>query len=254
MRYSEISEASGEYNLQARYDEFNVKYFGGQLPKIPLSYKDLKNVGGKVVWNIDWVGPPPNKRMVRLGYADKYKNGVLRPGSMKMIISSLFKRTEEALDGILLHEMIHVYFLSTGRLSEEHGVNFMNMVRKIRNESGIDVPRRDETEGLELAKDKNVALGILLVQVGGQLGFKVMTAKNAHEHTEAMKAFWSKHLNSRYKEVKLYTVATPIWTRMAADFPVARNLLNGKLYVLKNDEALQDLLANGHELFQLQYS
>lgn len=239
-----------EYDMQARYDQFNRAYFDGQLPTIPLSFADLKNVGGHVAYRVKRVGPAPNPRLVRLGRKSKYENCVL--DSMKLVLSTRFKRTNEGLDGILLHEMIHVYFLHNGNFDEDHGGKFLAMRRKLSQLSGIDVPLRDTISDLELANPVAVkAMGVLLLTKSGgsAYSFTMFSAKNAHAHSEKLKSDWERRTG--FDKVELFTVATQPWTEIAAKFPVARSI-NAGLYKLPDPALAADLQANGHLLFTIQ--
>ena len=244
------------YDLQARYDHFNRAYFDGELPKIPLKFAALKGKGGIVQYAIVRTGPAPNPRMVRLGYANKYQGFVAKPETIRMTINNAYARTNEAIDGILLHEMIHVYFASKNDVGESHGPKFNAMLKKISRESGVDIPLTDDTEGLELADTVAVkALGVVVItKKDGSLSFYCISAKNAHDQLEAIKKHWESA--GRYqKSVVLYSIATMVWTKIAMEYPVARNVIKpSAIYKLLNATAVDDLKENGHELFKLEFA
>ncbi len=241
-------KAVPDYDLQARYDQFNRAYFNGSLPTIPLSFADLKSVGGKVAYRLKRVGPAPDPRMVRFGRVSKYHNCVL--DSMRLVLSTRFKRTNEHLDGILLHEMIHVHFLNIGDFDESHGGKFLKMRRELSQLSGINVPLRDTIDSLELANPKAVtAVGVLLLtkKEGGH-SFTIFSAKMAHAQSEEIEKYWDRRVG--FAKVELYTVATPGWTEASAKFKVARTMKSG-LYRMVDPELVTDLQTNGHKLWEV---
>jgi hypothetical protein len=233
MRYSEINE-SADYDIKATYDRFNAAYFEGKLPNIPVGFAKLKSVGGRVTYQI------------RKDLYTGRKTYV--PDSMKLELSSMWSRESAHLDGIMLHEMIHVYFASNGNVQENHGMRFMAMLRKISRESGIRVPVTDSVEGLELT-DKNAlkAVGVLLVRSRTGWSFSLMSAKNAHANSEILKTTWARRSST---DVRLYTIATPVWTKIAARVPLSRKI-DSSLYLLKEQTDIDDLLTNGHLLWEI---
>jgi len=249
MRATELFEDSQDYDLQAKYDKFNIAYFGGELPTIPLIWANLKSVGGKVTAKIVRVGPTDPYKARR----DKYYNAEIKPGTMALTISNRFKRDEEGLDGILLHEMIHVYFFHNKMYSENHGSRFLAMCRKISVLSGVKVPLKDDSNGLDLAQEALKAYGVILIYSGtGQPSFALVSAKNAHSLSEQIKKSWVPRIRRDYPKAALYTIATPLWTKIGATVPVNRNVMSPKFYKLHDPQAaLKDLLANGHRLWEL---
>jgi hypothetical protein len=238
MRYREITESAPAYNLQAKYDEFNRFYFNNELPKIPLGFASLKSVGGRVIYQ--W------KKHTYDGHS------ALVGGSMKLQLSSRWVRTSENLDGILLHEMIHVYLAACrGNFKENHGPNFKAMLSKIRRVSGINVPLTDTVNDLELSDaDAIKAVGVLIVNMNTEkTSVMLMSAKTAYQKQKELEILWK---NRTAPTVSLYTIATPIWTKFANKFPITRKLEGGGLYYLRDKDALQDLIANGHLLFKIE--
>lgn len=253
MRYSEITE-SVDYDLKAKYNTFNKAYFDGMLPDIPVEWAKMKRAGGVAKASIIRNGPAPDPRMVRLGRISKYHNAAIKPGSLKIQMSDLFKRSEEGLDGILLHEMIHIYFFVTGKFEENHGVGFNSMRRKISQISGINVPRTDSKEGLELSDDKVLTpYGVILTyNYEGKAIFSLISAKNAHSQSQQIKDACTRALRASFPKVELYVISTALWTKIGASVPINRNILRPKAYVIPEPQAaLADLLAHGHKLWSV---
>lgn len=241
MRYSELRESIDSYNLKAKYAKFNTAYFNGQLPDIPLRFANLKGVGGVA-----------NAKIIRTGPKSKYRSNVeLVPGSVEIVLSSKFRRTEEELDAVLLHEMIHVYFYFAGQFEEDHGIAFNRMRRTISQLSGIEVPLTETFTDLELNVPVAVkAIGVLLIyKSDGSHSFMIISEKDANVKKEALENTWGRRIGYGVKAVSLYIVATPIWTLASQKFPIQRAMKS--LYKLADKHAYQDLIANGRLLFSI---
>ena len=120
-QFSEAAFSVGiDYSLEAKYQHFNLLLFGGELPTIPISWSSaLKKASGRILF-----------KPMNFGFS-------VVPGSVRMEISSLFRSSEERLDGIMVHEMIHVYFTAIkndGR--ESHGSGFRAKLAHYRQRHG----------------------------------------------------------------------------------------------------------------------
>ena len=232
MRFKEISEDIESYDLQAKYDLFNSKYFEGKLPRIPLEFVDLpKGTSAQVIGRTTGVGR--GKRLI--------------PDSLRLQVSTKWKRSDEALDGLLLHEMIHVYFMSSGNIKEQHGVYFRAMMRRISRESGIDIPLRDDDDTAELVTPVAAKeYGVLLIQSRGKNSVIMMSAENAYKNKDELYRLWSRRLAEK---VSLYTISTPMWTNLASTYRIARKL-DAIPQMLTSQAPLDDLIENGTLLFK----
>jgi hypothetical protein len=257
MRYRELYENPEAYDLQGTYDKFNNAYFNGELPKIPVEFAQLKGIGGVVKARTTYTGP------VKIRNGKQYKAAPrhmmahytkLVPGSMILQISSMFKRTPETIDGILLHEMIHVYFYHIGDTAENHGQKFLSKLREISRLSGIRVPLKDSTADDELANEMALkAVGVILVQkADNSYMFALISPKLAHAELETIKHKWQGRMSKVYTKMWLYTVATPEWTKMAMRFPIARKI-DGSFYKMLDKEALANIFEKGHKLVEVAF-
>jgi hypothetical protein len=249
--------AAADYDIQAKYDDFNAKYFEGKLPRIPVEFAPLKGVGGVVKYRLTYSGPVKivnGKRMKAVPRASVHKHQTLVPGSLVLQLSNLFKRDPKDLDGILLHEMIHVYFVAQGEFGENHGYRFMRELRRLTAESGIKVPRKDDLEDAELSDEIPVkAVGVLLVEKteGGHI-FALISPSVAHSVAAEQKARWEynlKIMHRTYKEARLMIIATPLWTNVASRHKIGRKKLG--FLRLPEGEYYDDLMKNGRVLWDI---
>ncbi len=229
---------STEYNLEEKYKLFNKLYFYNLLPTIPLSYSKSKTVGGQV----------------KARYTKALGGGnVLVQGSLSLTITNLYKRTEEQFDAILLHEMIHVYFIVNGNFTEQHGRYFNDLRKEISEKSGIDIPLTDNISDLELESDKNTKMGVILLKrKDGRYSFALISKKNAIEKIQEIERTWISRL-SKYgdvAEISIHTIESPLFTKYSLKYPVQRNLTKLGYYKLP-DGSLDELLSKGEKILDM---
>ena len=96
--------------LKPAYDRYNKEFFGGKLPNVDL-----------------YVAPSMTGAVaIAKGSSDGKK-----PMFIAMSLKHLKNSSEEAIHGILLHEMVHVHDYSQGRFTEGHGKIFTTKLNKI---------------------------------------------------------------------------------------------------------------------------
>lgn len=262
MLIRDLNESAPDYDLQGRYDEFNRLYFGGELPRIPLAFRPLKNFGGAVKAKVMPIGPATHPALVRLG-RPKYQAGELNRESLNMVISSTYVRTQKQFDEILLHEMIHVWEMAiAGVYYENHGPTFLKKRDEVAKASGIDIPLTEDVRGLEMANPNAVEVGVILRPYGDQYGCVMMTAN-------VLKKSLPEIQELARDKVSVYTISTPLWQEKAQRNPLQRKFavdrkrlganrqietyraynLNLSWYKVTPEEAA-DLKANGKLLWE----
>ena len=85
-----------EFNLNVEFDKFNKLYFSGELPKIPVVYKDITPCG-------TFLSFYKNVPVMKNGYASIDR--VQSPN--KIYVSSRYNLDYEKFRDILVHEMLH---------------------------------------------------------------------------------------------------------------------------------------------------
>ena len=200
MRFEELFEVAEHYDdayLKKKYDYYNKLLFSGKLPDIPIKYAKMKGMGGAVKYKTRFIpgAPEPNRMRVRLGLESRYSNRELV--SMILQISTLYTRDAKSIDAILIHEMIHVYFLSTGDLEETHGIKFLRMRSELSKKVGFEIPLTDNVKGLEVAEVSDQKFGFVLRYEDFGNGMNVMltmlNAKFLQENVEAFKNRWKEY-------------------------------------------------------------
>jgi hypothetical protein len=146
----EMSEISS-MPLNDWFDTYNKQIFDNKLPKIPIILRPLK---------------------ASTGYCSATKNnrtGIVTPD--KIVISNYFKREEEEIKAILIHEMIHLFHFTQGFfLSDKssHGHHFDAMLKHAEKVTGLKIPKTDQPKDTELSdRHKGKKLEVILLHRKG---------------------------------------------------------------------------------------
>lgn len=131
--------------VEKRYNEFNKKYFDGELPEVPVTLSKTKNAAGT--------------------YRYTYSFDLDKVISHTLCVSVFMQRSEEAFCNTLLHEMIHVYQVnvlkvnarSMHRWAYAHGSTFTGKMNEL-NKLGwhIDTRLSEEEARKDVASDEQV--------------------------------------------------------------------------------------------------
>jgi len=265
MKRSEIlCEDISEYDLHAKYQYFNTLVFGGQLPDIRIVWATLKRVGGyaHATTQIDPLKPQPSPLQVRLGREDKQSNRFVVPGSLYIKISDLYKRSEQAIDRILLHEMIHIRLMVTGHIGEGHGSFFIAEQQRISKIVGFEVPRKDNLANAEFNSDIKIKpYGVILINDVTGFRYALYSASLVQTQIDSIRNRYESYAQSyrRHRGAQdppgqayatIYLIADAMWSEKAMRIPVQRKLGYGS-YQMTDIRLLDDLRQNGTILAEI---
>lgn len=251
-RWMKLCESVDTYDLRTKYAHYNHLLFDGILPDIPISWKKMKGAGGMVYFQKRLTNrPPPNPMMVRLGRVDKYANWDVVPESITLYLSPIFKKSEQVLDGLLIHEMIHVWFATNEMMGEGHGVKFLEQVRRCSKVVGFVVPLRDNVAGLELSEpDKVKSYGVVLIAVkDGTYAYAMVSAALLRADLDAFKAKFS-YYGKYHKGVSFWVIADAMWTLKGQQSTIQRTSNPGMRKITEPD-LVDDLKKNGELLAEI---
>lgn len=252
MRYCSLFE-NANYNLQDKFNKFNRELFNSELPNVPIQWSKLKNVSGKVEYKIIRKSPKPDARLVRIGIVDKNKGVELVPNSVRIKISNLHKRTEEELDGILVHEMIHLYMVSNGEYFENHGSKFNAKLKELNAKTNFEIPLTDKVGILELEGSQLKEVVVVYIQKQGYDSFGLLNSKVVDNQliNEIENKFRYFVKNNSVKQVTVVRIKSIEWSRIASQLPIARSLKTVKYYKVPDLTYVNDLENNGKVLTQI---
>lgn len=144
-------------NLRAKYDEFNRKYFDGELPHdIHLAFKATRGATGTTTAKVITKGPVTSlTKMVR-------HEGEIR--DLAITMNTLIQYDEAEFDAYFLHEMIHAYFAVTGWPFEVHGGRFITKAHEVGQKAGFKIPLTHELKDTDTATGKEREIGVFVVE------------------------------------------------------------------------------------------
>ena len=111
--------------LRELFFEFNEEFFDNKLMVDYIGYTSINNLKLK------------NGKGHNLGNAIWYKNpnGRLICGVVLVKDKSIYPNANTTFKGVLIHEMIHLYFYQRSQFNEKHGENFCKKVDEINKKS-----------------------------------------------------------------------------------------------------------------------
>jgi len=129
--------------LGKMYQDFNNRYFGGELPGVQVTEKKSKNILGAAE--------------ARVQYRDGRKASKVPPEWVTVTgvwISNSYNMTPEQVEKIMLHEMVHVWCYSQGIIKTlgdaSHGREFKTKRDEIASASGLDIPMAESSDVFEV--------------------------------------------------------------------------------------------------------
>jgi len=155
-------------DLQSRYRFWNNKAFGGELPAVKMGWIKSRRSGGTT-------------KATRRG-------AVITPESID--ISSYLVTDADKLDGILLHEMVHVQtMVKNGTdFGGAHGVFFGGNLRDAESKAGRKIPISDDLDNWDFSEDMpSKKFGIVLWLMKGRPCFQVFNYNSFIRNFESIK-------------------------------------------------------------------
>jgi hypothetical protein len=164
IKFCDMNE-SVDYDIKKKYVYYNKLLFEGNLPMVPLKFRRTKKAGGSVKIEYYTSGRGSRKRV------DDFK-------ILELYLSTFKLRTEEQMDQILVHEMIHVWMavngLHEGYNVELHGNEFVQKKNELQHKLPFEIPMADYLES-EIRNKKNKEYGVIIGK--GKLGSIVAVIK-----------------------------------------------------------------------------
>ena len=165
--------------IQSHFDAYNARFFGGQLPHVPICLSHAKGFLGKLTFT-------RRKQGLFRGY--KNEDFVLR-------INVRIDLPEELIQDTILHEMIH-YFIAVNQLKDTstHGTLFRREMARINAEGNrhITISHRLTDDQRSQAVIHKTRAFALVHFSDGKTGIKVVP--NTPEHIR----YWDKTAKRRF--------------------------------------------------------
>jgi hypothetical protein len=157
-------EVEGKADLQAMYNRLNKQLFSSELPKIPLKWTNSTRIPGEVQvsYMLDQTRIS-NRHQPVMGTVTKWKF---------LGISKKFDLDENRLEGIFIHEMVHVDLIHNGIMmtsgrDKSHGPEFKQKLNKVQLLTNVIIPER-ETDLKPSLNNKVKATGYIWLNQSGK--------------------------------------------------------------------------------------
>ena len=117
--------------IQQHFDDFNIRFFNGSLPPIPIKLSNARTFLGKVTYVkrrnfslTSWLFSSGASSVCEWTYSN-----------FKLRINTRYDLPEELIQDTILHEMIH-YYIAVNHLRDTstHGQLFRNEMKRINAE------------------------------------------------------------------------------------------------------------------------
>lgn len=182
-----------EEYIKERFGELNRMIFKGRLPDIPVKLTNAKTYAGMVCY----------KRQIGSDRKWHYSDFSMR-------WSNLLDRSADAIDDILLHEMIHLLILHNQMTdTAPHGQMFRSLMEKINREWGrhITISERITSKGRnEDTRRRNHIIGIVTFKDGNR-GLMVPSITKFREISAVVNA------HPTVEQVRWYSTRNPYFNR-----------------------------------------
>lgn len=274
MRYEDLLESiisHQDYDLVGKFNHYNARCFNNELPPIPIKFAVLKGLAG--VCKCKWITNPTMVRPNMSRHQIRQLPGTLVPNTLQIGLDRKYLRTEEEIDAILIHEMIHAWFMVNGDFTENHGSKFLAKLRDCQNKTGLRIPVTEKLENKEVAANiPDKELVVLVEYRSNEVPLYAVINKTAFDKAESAiieqwieysEKYNGRNTTGRQNTLTAYVVKSPLWTAHAFRVPEQRPLsLYGtwvgrskrgaiKFYYLQSQDLIDDLKANWTPRFSM---
>ena len=192
--------------IQAHFDAYNSRFWGGSLPPVPVKLSHAKGFLGKVTFT---------RR--RQGLFGGYRNEdfVLR-------INARIYLPEELVQDTILHEMIHYYIaVNQWRDNSSHGELFRREMKRINAEGNRHITishRLTESQRTQAVRHKTRAVAIVHFE-DGKTGIKVVPKQMRHIR------YWNQTAPQRFaiSQIEWYYTDDEYFALMTKDISFVRS-------------------------------
>jgi hypothetical protein len=218
---------NSNYNISSKFDTFNKRYFKGELTRISMGWNNRKNIGGSVTSRL-------NKK------TDFYD-------PEKLMLSKFFEKNEEQLDGILAHEMVHVW---QGQMTNkgdgvQHDSVFKKKLSEINSKTPFDVPISEENLFLIPSKKTGKNYAVVIMNENSIQVYSDSIKNDILENWDSVKKTAPSYFNSNKISLYMSNFAE------LENYPIKRKLVKKKNMVFyKLDSDLLDKIVKNSQLIK----
>lgn len=218
--------------LRDLYNKFNILYFNSELPDtLTIKWVRSKRCGG----------------VVRCTYNSRTKTVL---SIEYLCISNYRPLTDEKLNGLMLHEMIHVFLfhkniVHTSGLDKTHGIEFKEKLKELEQTSGIVIPLMEESFDIsDHIKSQN--FDVLFYIVGKQILMSIFKFGYLEENKEDVIKKFEYTLSQKRKTSTVSVIALHSSERELLNYRCKRNIKTMTMYDIEKE--MFDRIKNNSEI------
>jgi len=229
-----LNESTNDLHLVKKYyDKYNTLYFEGKLPKnLPIAERSLKNAVAQV-----------EATVLASTYDRKFSNKI-EPDKIdikQLTISSSFLLSEEQLQGILLHEMVHIKLFTEGIFqthgsNKSHGLEFLVMRRELQQRSGIHIPTTETSIDLIRVGKGKEKYGLMYKRINGPYGVMMFSSKLWSTNKDGVMSYfydyYHDYILKQYEEIFFFKTTDPAFDGYPSSIKIKPYGM--KFYLVKN--------------------
>jgi hypothetical protein len=226
----------GDYNLENKFHHYNTILFDNQIPPCPIVWTDNLKSGSKAAAGLTTF---------------THRGREYVPGTLKIQLSTRFKRSEQEVDSTLIHEMIHAYLIVSGYPDENHGFRFLAQAHRTEQITGIKIAVTDALSDLELTDETFTETTVLLKkyrQTSWDAIFYSGTAFDDAQKQNELKAYWGRPGRLPAGEEIL---VIKLHSNLLMKYGGRRTINQTKWHIISTNE-VNDILQRGQIMFKIE--
>lgn len=205
-----------DVNLIKLYKQFNKQLFDNELPNIPVGYNKLKNVYGRAL-------------------AMGNKSEITSIDGIQ--ISSFYDLEGDALKGILVHEMIHVWqYLNSSMImlkkDNGHYIDFISKLKELQKKVSFKIPKTENADYAISGDIPSQIFDVIVRKKNNEIVSFILFKKDFLIKNKNQVIDFFKHFPDNY-----YMIQSD--DRELLGFPVKRSLPKGKFNLYFPSDSLR---------------
>jgi hypothetical protein len=217
-------------DVKSRYHYWNQAVFNGKLPDIPVTWGRSKRWGGITYGTLD--------RMARTGTPQRIE------------ISDYIRDEINIIDGIMLHEMIHVEMILEGHGG--HGMWFELKRGDYSRKSGLDIPRTEAMEHFVVPEDVEAKpKGVVIYKTKARQGLVIYGLKFFQNSLSILKNIAERYVDfyrQRGEQAEVTFLISEV--KDLLKYPEKRSVMQRGYYTVP-ESLLNQVISTGQQVAQV---
>lgn len=220
------------YNLGGRYAYWNRELFNNELPTLKeIAFKKIANgITGKAIVN---------------GILQKGNHDIVESYDWASIhMSKLIKYTQKILDIVLIHEMIHIYYMCVQKMNIHHDKPFQDKAKELGEKIGLVIPLTDSITEFKAHEESLLDTTIIVLEFPSTYAVCFFPMKK-FEESKYMVADYFKRTIEEFKHMQIKLVCGIGKHGLTQKYPIQRSYKNVDLRKITQQQIREIKWKNG---------